>query len=134
VAAKKGHIPVAFNEKAWAEDLHNATDASRSAATQKRARLERDGQPMNELRPCQSEAPDGTSLPGCAKTYVPQPSGPWGIVYLITRDNSDRLSLAHLAYGLRHPPKGRRASVYQHAHRRLNNAIVARDLREGDAG
>jgi hypothetical protein len=43
-----------------------------------------------------------------------------GLVYLIARDTEGRLRLDHLGFGLRHPPVGgRRASVYQIAHRRL---------------
>jgi hypothetical protein len=120
VPAKTGYAPVAFDENAWSEDLRNATDAGRKAATQRRARLERYGQPIDELLRCRDEARDGTSLPGCVKTYVPSPNGPWGIVYLIACDETGRLSLDHLAFGLRHPPTGRRASVYEVADRRLN--------------
>lgn len=119
--AKTGHAPVAFDESAWGEDLRNATDAGRTAAAQRRARLERDGQPIDELLGCIDEARDGTGLPGCVKTYVPWPDGPWGIVYLVARDEAGRLSLDHLAFGLRHPPAGRRSSVYQIADRRLND-------------
>jgi hypothetical protein len=120
VPAKTGHAPVAFDENAWNEDLRNATDAGHTAATQRRAQLERAGQPVDQLLGCKDEARDGTSLPGCVKTYVPWPDGPWGIVYLIARDGTGRVSLDHLAFGLRHPPRGRRASVYKIAHRRLN--------------
>lgn len=117
---KTGHAPVAFDENAWSEDLRNATDAGRTAAANRRARLEQDGQLVAELLGCKDEARDGTSLGGCVKTYVLWPDGPWGIVYLIARDETGRLSLDHLAFGLRHPPAGRRASVYEIAHRRLN--------------
>jgi hypothetical protein len=120
VSAKTGHAPVAFDENAWSEDLRNGTDSGRTAATKRRSRLEQDGQPIDELLGCRDEAQDGTSLGGCVKTYVPWPDGPWGIVYLIARDETGRLSLDHLAVGLRHPPAGRRASVYEIAHRRLN--------------
>jgi hypothetical protein len=118
--AKTGHAPVAFNEEAWSEDLLGATDAARTTAARLRARLERDGQAVTELLACSEEGRDGTSLPGCVKTYVSWPDGPWGIVYLIACDESGRLSLDHLAFGLRHPPPGHRASVYKRAHWRLN--------------
>ena len=43
------------------------------------------------------------------------------LVYLIARDTEGRFRLDHLAFGVRHPPtSGRRASVYQIAHRRLH--------------
>lgn len=118
--AKTGHAPVAFDDKTWSEDLLGETDSARATATQLRARLERDGQAVDELLACREEGRDGTSLPGCIKAYVSWPDGPWGIVYLIVRDESGELSLDHLAFGLRHPPPGRRDSVYHHAHRRLN--------------
>jgi hypothetical protein len=121
VPVKTGHAPVAFDENAWSEDLRNATDSARTAATHGRTRLEQDGQAVAELLGCRDEARDGTSLVGCVKTYVPWPDGPWGIVYLIARDETGRLSLDHLAFGLRHPPAGRRASVYEIADRRVNN-------------
>lgn len=111
---------VVFDETAWSEDLRNATDAARAIATRTRRRLEREGQPIDALLLCDAEGSDGTSLPGCAKTYIPPPSGRWGLVYLIARNESDRLRLDHVAFGLRHPPRGRRRSVYQIAHRRLH--------------
>jgi hypothetical protein len=110
---------VAFDETVWSEDLRNATPAGREAARQVRRKLERAGQAIDELLACDDEGPDGTRLAGCAKTYVPQPLGPWGVVYLIARDAQGKLRLDHLAFGLRHPPPGRRASVYRIAHRRL---------------
>ncbi len=115
------HAAVAFDEAAWSEDMRNATDAAREIAARRRAQLERDGQPIDELRACDSEGSDRTSLPGCVKVYIPPPYGPWGLVYLIARDDDGRLRLDHLAFGLRHPPRARRASVYQVAHERLNS-------------
>ncbi len=119
--AKPGHAPVAFDEAAWSEDLRDSTDAGRTAATRKRADLERDGQPVDELLACDEEAPDGTSLPGCVKTRVPWPDGPRGIVYLIARAQTGALSLDVLSFGMRHHPKDSHAlSVYQIADQRLN--------------
>ena|ERR1039458_1393004 len=128
---KRGCAPVAFDEAAWSEDLRQTTDTGRAAATRKRAQLERDGQPVDELLACDEDARDGTSLPECVKTRVRRPDGKWGIVYLIARDKqTGRLSLDVLAFGIRHHPKGSHAlTVYEIAHRRLHNAIIARDLR-----
>jgi hypothetical protein len=125
------HAPVAFDELAWNQDLRDGSDAGRAAATTKRAKLERDGQPVDELLACDEDARDGTSLPECVKTRVPWSDGKWGIVYLIARDKqTGRLSLDVLSFGIRHHPKGSHAlNVYEVAHRRLHNAIVARDLR-----
>lgn len=111
---------MAFDEIAWSEDLRNATAAGREAARRARRKLERRGQPIAELLACDEEGADGTRLAGCVKTYVPQPLGPWGLIYLIVRDPEGNLRLDHLAFGLRHPPPGRRASVYRVAHHRLH--------------
>jgi hypothetical protein len=119
-AQDAGHARVVFDESAWQEDVRNATDAASKIAEQTRARLERHGQPIDALLACSAEGPENTSLPGCVKVYIPPPAGPWGLVYLIARDEEGRLHLDHLAFGLRHPPTGRRASVYQIAHRRLH--------------
>ncbi len=83
---KKGVAPVAFDEQAWQEDLRRTSEAGRSAAVKKRAEAQRDGPAIDELLPCEAEARDGTSLPGCFKIRVPHPDGPWGIVYLIALD------------------------------------------------
>jgi hypothetical protein len=132
---KRGHAPVAFDEAAWSEDLRQTTDIGRAEATRKRVRLEQDGQPVDELLACDEQARDGTSLPECVKTRVPRPDGKWGVVYLIARDKqTGRLSLDVLAFGIRHHPKGSHAlTVYEIAHRRLHNAIIARDLRDKDS-
>jgi hypothetical protein len=50
--AKRGHAPVAFDEAAWSEDLRQTTDTGRTTATRKRAQLERDGQPVEQLLAC----------------------------------------------------------------------------------
>jgi hypothetical protein len=88
--------------------------------------VQRDGQAIDELLACEAEARDGTSLPGCVKTRVPWPDGPWGIVYLIARDpQSSRLSLDCLAFGVRHHPKIAHAlNVYELASRRLADSIA----------
>lgn len=117
---RAGFVRVAFDEVAWQEDLLSATGAGRESAVQARARLDREGQEVDALLPCQAEGSDGTSLSGCVKVYLPPPAGRWGLVYLIARDKDGRLHLDHLAFGLRHPPRGRRLSVYQAAHRRLH--------------
>ena len=118
--ASRGHARVAFDEAAWDEDLQRATSAARKAAEETRTRLESDGQPVDALLACDSNATDGTNLSGCVKVYIPPPAGPWGLVYLIARDNTGCLYLDHLAFGQRHPPGGRHASVYQIAHSRLH--------------
>jgi hypothetical protein len=121
-AASRGRARVAFDEAAWEDDLRGATSAAQKTAEEARTRLERDGQPVDALLACDNEAADGTNLSGCVKVYLPPPAGPWGLVYLIARDDSGRLYLDHLAFGQRHPTTRRRVSVYQFAHRRLHDS------------
>jgi hypothetical protein len=119
--ARRARARVEFDELAWNEDLAGASDTAREIARQARARLERDGQPINDLLPCQAEGPQGTSLPACVKAYQPPPDGPWGIVYRIARRPAEPTFLAAIAFGQRHPTAGtRQPSVYARAHRRLH--------------
>lgn len=120
-AASRGHARVTFDEAAWEDDLRGATPAARKAAEGTRTRLERDGQPVDDLLACDSDGADGTDLSGCAKANIPPPVGPWGLVYLIAKNKRGRLYLDCLAFGQRHPPLGRRSSVYQIAHNRLHD-------------
>jgi hypothetical protein len=79
-----------------------------------------------ELRACQAEGPDATWLPGCVKLYLPPPAAPWGAVMAIAVDPAGgRATLDFLAFGLHHPPTGRRASVYQLAHQPLHGRSPA---------
>jgi len=122
--ARRATAPVAFSALAWDDDLRHLSAAGRRVAVTARARLEREGQPLDGLRACDVDARDGTSLPGCVKAYIPPPLGDWGIVYKIARDPTDgRLFLDHLAFGRRHPGAGRRTgpSVYEVADRRLHD-------------
>ena len=115
--------PVVFDAEAWAEDLQPAS--GREVAVDSRARLEREGQPVSELRACDAEGRDGTRLAGCLKVYLPPPAGPWGFVFLLGRStDGGPARLEFLAFGLRHPPEGtRRPSVYAIAHRRLHGRV-----------
>ena len=120
-AASRGRAQVVFDEAAWEDDLRGATPAARKVAKEARARLERNGQPVDDLLVCDSNGADGTDLSGCAKAYIPPQVGPWGLVYLIAKDKRGRLYLDCLAFGERHPPTGRQSSVYQIAHNRLHD-------------
>lgn len=63
---------------------------------------------------------DVTVLPDCAKVYLPQPVGRFGMVFRAIKIDG-RLHLAYLAFGVRHPPKdSRRPTVYQLAHQRIH--------------
>lgn len=113
--------PVTFDDAAWAEDMKRASATARRSATAARAQYESGGVPLAELRACAPEGPGGTQLERCVKVYVPAPAGPHGMVFQIARDSNGGLTLAYLAFGLRHPSRDmRQPSVYQVAHRRLH--------------
>ncbi len=120
---KRGHgasFRVELDDTAFAEDQAHSTPAGRDAALRKRVAVERDGQPADDLITCDDEARDGTRLPGCFKTYVPWPTGRWGMVFELRFDENRRPYLAFLAFGVRHHPKDSHAlSVYQIADQRL---------------
>lgn len=111
-------FPAVFDEEFWAEDIAGATAAGRAVAEEWRSRFEREGISEEILLPCQTEGPAGTDLTGCGKVRVPPPAGEHGMVFRLARDPGGRLVLAFLAFGLRHPPAGRRLDVYRRAHRR----------------
>lgn len=56
----RAHASVGSDEAVWNEDLRNSTDAGRTAGTRKRTELERDGQPIDELLACDTEASTAT--------------------------------------------------------------------------
>lgn len=118
---RRAHARVEFDDLAWNEDLAGASASAREVANQARARLKAQGQPIDQLRPCQTDGPQGTNLPGCVKAYQPPPDGPWGIVYRIARRAGEPTFLAVIAFGQRHPSgAARQPSVYARAHRRLH--------------
>ncbi len=112
---------VRFDELALTDDVGHATRAARDVATAARRRLERDGADPAELKRCDPDARDGTSLPNCLKTYLPGPDGRWRMVFEVLRDTpTGRLVLSHLAFGVAHPEHPWQPSVYQVAHQRLH--------------
>ena len=121
-ADKAGHVRVIFDELAFGEDLRRASDTGRSVALKTRRAYEKDGCPIDDLRACDSEARDGTRLPGCVKVYLPPPAGRFGMIFSISR-RERILVLAYLSFGVRHQPSDSHAiNVYQLAHARLDEA------------
>jgi hypothetical protein len=111
-------VPVWFDEHAIAEDLHHLPGAARVALDAFRRELDRnDGLPILRVRRCDPEGRDGTNLDGCLKTYVPWPTGRYGLVFLPAEHPTRPLALYAIAFGVRHP-SGRRPSVYRIAHER----------------
>jgi hypothetical protein len=103
-SSRRGVARVEFDELAWSEDMAAASTSARVVADHERLRLERDGQLVSDLRPCDAESPDGTSLPGCVKAYLPPPDGPWGAVFRVAKREGEPAYLVVIAFGLRHPP------------------------------
>jgi hypothetical protein len=97
--------------------MKRASAAGRAAAQAARDRYAREGVSLDELRPCQAEARDGTRLLDCVKTYLPAPSGRFGMVFSV----DEGPTLVYLAFGVRHHPRDSHAlTVYQIADRRLH--------------
>jgi hypothetical protein len=122
-------VPIVFDEETLSTDLEHFPDAAGAAVRALRQEIDRDGGlPHSHLKACEPEGRDGTRLAGCAKTRIPWPDGPWGIVFGAGHDPKRPFALYTLAYGRRHPTGPGQLSVYQVASRRLAE-IVARDLR-----
>lgn len=113
-------VPVQFNEHAIAEDLTHHAPVARKALDLFRREVDRDGGlPFSRLKSCEDESRDGTRLGGCVKTYVPWPTGRFGLVLLPVAHPTRPLALRAFAYGIRHPAAGK-PSVYEIADQRHN--------------
>ncbi|MBB4662135.1 hypothetical protein [Conexibacter arvalis] len=111
-------VPVLFDEHAIAEDLHHLPGGARVALETFQRDLNRSGGlQMARLKRCDAEGRDGTDLGGCLKTYVPWPTGRFGLVFVPAVHPSRPLALRVIAFGVRHP-SGNRPSVYRIAHER----------------
>lgn len=102
------------------EDLARCTPAARAAIEPVVATLRDEGAPREWLLRCEEEGHDGTRLKGCVKLYIPQPAGQWGAV-LAGDEDATKPALVLVAVGERHPARPWKPSVYEVAHRRLNN-------------
>jgi hypothetical protein len=115
------HFRVDFDDATFAEDLeHTSSDTGRELAQRERNKLTDEGLPPDQLKRCDTEARDGTSLPGCVKIYIPRPDGTWGMVFQLRIASDRRPFLACLAFGTRHPTSPGALSVYQIAHQRIH--------------
>jgi hypothetical protein len=116
-------FPVHVDERELAEDLAHMSEAGRVAVEPVIQSLAANGVPADQLKQCDSEARDGTRLPGCVKLYIPQPAGQWGAVFL-GGALSGAPTLFLLAVGDRHPGAPWKPSVYEVAHRRLHRRTL----------
>jgi hypothetical protein len=115
-------VPVEFNEHAIAQDLAHHPPAARKALDLFRREVDRSGGlSISRLKRCEEEGRDGTHLAGCVKTYVPWPTGRFGLVLLAVAHPTRSLALRAFAYGVRHPT-AHKPSVYEIADRRHNTA------------
>ncbi|HWX43741.1 MAG TPA: hypothetical protein VNY52_00295 [Solirubrobacteraceae bacterium] len=114
-------VPVEFHEEAIAEDLTHHPSTARKALELFRREVDRCGElPVSRLKRCDAEGRDGTRLAGCVKTYVPWPTGRYGLVLLPVAHPTRPLALRAFAYGVRHPGANK-PSVYEIADRRHNS-------------
>lgn len=60
----KRRLTARFDDEAFGEDLAHATPAGREVGELERARVEREGLALDELKACEAEARDGTRLVG----------------------------------------------------------------------
>ncbi|HXB63425.1 MAG TPA: hypothetical protein VNV42_00980 [Solirubrobacteraceae bacterium] len=113
-------VPVLFDEHAIADDLAHHPPVACTALEQFRREVDHaGGLPLARLRSCEAEGHDGTRLGGCVKTYVPWPSGHFGLVMLAVAHPTRSFALRAFAYGVRHPAPTK-PSVYAIAHQRYN--------------
>lgn len=116
-------FPVGFDDDALEEDLAHLPASAEEALRLFHKELRRlGGIPKSRLMACQAEGRDGTRLGGCVKTYVPWPTGRFGVVFVPVAHPNRPLALRAIAFGVRHHPQGSHAeTVYEVAHRRLHS-------------
>lgn len=122
-SGRRAHKRVEFDELAWSEDIAAASPSARVVAVAQRERLERDGQLVADIRAWGSRGP-GRHKPPRLRQGVPASTGwPVGHRVRFAKGADGRPYLLVIAFGVRHPPaKSRQPSVYERAHRRLQNA------------
>lgn len=120
------NAPVVFDDALFDADLRRVGNAGRVALRSARRRIEQHGLAADERWDCRAEHPGGTDLPGCKKTYVPGPGGPWRMIFQVARLADGRLGLAFVAAGAGHVQGGLRRDVYDLAHHRLHGRWPAR--------
>jgi hypothetical protein len=120
-------IAVAFGDEEWREEVEGRAPNSPARIQAQKARRDIEaGRARLAWKRCRSEgAPDGTSLPGCVKLYVPldrqgSSDAPYGFVFRLQQEIVGRLSLNFVSFGDRHPDNPATRTVYERAHKRLH--------------
>jgi hypothetical protein len=118
-------VAVLITQRVWRAEVERFDPRSpaRLAAERARHRLESDGLALTDLRRCDAQAADRTTLAGLVKVYVPigdAPSSERPYAFVLSPAHGEPIAaLALVAFGERHPRRGAR-SVYQRAHKRLH--------------
>jgi hypothetical protein len=123
---KLSSIPIKFDREEWAQEVERLDERSalRIQAEKARRQIE-SGKALPRLRLCEGGGEDRTSLPGCAKLYVPlgrqgASDAPFGFVFQLAKNSDGSLVWNLLAFGERHPDSQVTRTVYERAHKRLH--------------
>lgn len=123
---KLSSVPVRFDREEWAQEVERLDERSESRLKAEKTRREiESGKATLNLRRCEGGGGDRTSLPGCAKLYVPPgkpgaTEAPFGFVFQLAQDSDGGLVWNFLAFGERHPGNPATRTVYERAHKRLH--------------
>jgi hypothetical protein len=125
-ARKLSSVPVRFDHEEWAQEVERLDARSTPRLQAEKALREiESGKAALDLRLCEGDGEDRTSLPGCAKLYVPPgrqgaSDAPYGFVFQLAQDADGSLVWNFLAFGERHPDNPATRTVYERAHKRLH--------------
>jgi hypothetical protein len=130
MATAQCRLAVRFDEAVWREAVRGFSRRPLEIATSARNDAERRGVALADVFPCEALGPDGTTLAGCAKLYLPFTDAPaserpFAFVLQLARPADSTLVWVFVAFGHRHPRPGVR-SVYERAHRQLHGRFAER--------
>lgn len=117
---------IEFGPIEWREEVERYDRRAAASIEATRARKEiESGEAVLAWHRCEAVGPDGTSLPGCRKLYVPlsrvgASRAPFGFVFRLSQEADGALTWTMIAFGERHPDNPRTRTVYERAHKRLH--------------
>jgi hypothetical protein len=126
LAGASPRASIEFGAIEWREEVERYDRRAAASIEATRARKEiESGEAGLAWHRCEADGPDGTSLPGCRKLYVPLSrvgaSGtPFGFVFRLSQKADGALAWMMIAFGERHPDNPRTRTVYERAHKRLH--------------
>jgi len=125
-ARKQPLVAARFHGEEWSEEVgrFDRNSPARVAAERARREIETGGVGLPWLA-CEVAGSDGTSLPNCAKLYLPlgekgASAAPFGFVFQFVKDSDHVYTLNFIAFGERHPRNPATRTVYERAHKRLH--------------